>query len=119
MKVHNNKNGFRYGIYAIDESLIDGFMNHGNISNITLLRLSDLVEEAEQQYAVMEDTDNPLFIEEPCFTEYLHRKFILDSTIQEVYVSPLAAYHIYKECFHAKTAKMLELYDTVDYDDWD
>ena len=99
VKVHNYDNdSFKYGVYAIEESKINGMMEHGCISNVTQLFMSDLIEEAEEEYCVCEGTDNPLFRTPTFLLNYLQRKHYLESNINDIYVSPFAAYYILKTC---------------------
>ena len=112
-KVHNYDNdSFKYGVYAIEESKINVIMEHGCISNVTQLCMCDLIEEAEEEYCVCEGTDNPLFRTTPFLLNYLQRKHYLESNINDIYISPFAAYYILKTCFKIEEQKQWD--DTYD-----
>lgn len=113
VKVHNfDYDSFKYGVYAIEESEITGMLEQYCISNVTQLCMSDLVEEAEEEYCVCEGTDNPLYLTSPFLLNFLKRKHYLEPNISDVYVSPFAAYYILKNCFKIEEQKQWD--DTYD-----
>ena len=112
-KVQNYDNdSFKYGVYAIEESRIEFTLEHSCISNVTYLSYSDLIEEAKEEYCVFEKTDNPIYRDTPFLLNYLHKKHYLEPNIHDIYVSPLAAYHILRDCFEIEEQKQCD--DTYD-----
>lgn len=112
-KVHNYDNdSFKYGVYAIEESRIELTLEHRCISNVTFLSYADLIEKAKEEYSGYEKTDTPSYYDTPFLLNYLHKKHYLEPNVQDIYVSPLAAYHILRDCFEIEEQKQCD--DTYD-----
>ena len=113
VKVHNLCNdSFKYGVYAIEESRIEFTLEHRCISNVTFLPYEDIIEKAKEEYSGYEKTDTPSYYDTPFLLYYLHKKHFLEPNVQDIYVSPLAAYHILRDCFDIEEQKQCD--DTYD-----
>ena len=95
-KHYDTTDSFKYGVYVVEKSNIEFTLEHGGVSNVTQLSCKDLIKEAEIEYYMLKNTGNLIFHDTPFLLNYLHKKHYLEPNIQDVYVSPLASYFIFR-----------------------
>ena len=94
MKIPNGNEDYCYGIFApYEDTDIRKYFDEG-ITNITRLNLDEVECEIGYYFSVIYDYDDSPKYHQFNIVGYLHRKNILEASITEVYVSPLAYHYI-------------------------